>query len=241
MCVLGALLLGGCHVDATATTRMRPNGTGVVEVSVALDPQAVRVAEAGGGKLESRIVTTDLVKAGWAVDPWVRSPDGSAKILARKAFARPSDVATIYAEISGAKGPFRSVRATQRDGFISNEWTFAGTLDMTAPDPGVVSDEQLAQKITGSGFDPAKVQQLLASGISSSLTIKNRAELPNAAPREWTGKVGAATAMRETASKVNPLRASIVVGGVACIVLGLVFFFAGEARSRRVRRRAARR
>ena len=67
--------------------------------------------------------------------------------MARKAFARPDDVATIYTELSGSQGPFKSVRAGQRDGFISNEWTFAGVLDLTKPNAGVLDDEQLAQKI----------------------------------------------------------------------------------------------
>jgi len=237
---LGALLLGGCHVDAVASTRMLPNGTGTVEAIVVLDADAVKAAEAGGAKLENRIVISDLGQAGWEVVPWTRRPDGSATISARKAFRNPGEVGPIYTELSGPNGPFKSIHAGMRDGFVTKQWDFDGMLDLAAPNAGVASDQQLAQKITGQGFDPAKVQELLSGAIGSSITVKNRVELPNASVKEWVGIVGRPVSMRTASSRMDTRRTAFIVGGAVLTGLGLLLFFVGEAIGRRKRRGGSR-
>ena len=219
---------------------MNPNGSGEVEARVTLDPEAARAVVAGGGTLESRIVVTDLAAAGWRVDAWDRRPDGSASLAIHKPFTRPEEVAAIYTELSGENGPFRGVRAAMRDGLVTNDWSFSGELDLTAPNAGVAADPQLAQKITASGLDPSKVQQLLSTAIGSSVVLTNRVELPAGTPEEWTAAGGRSVAMRAETSKFDPSRGLLVIGGVALLVLGLALFFLGEARARRIRRRRAR-
>jgi hypothetical protein len=216
---------------------MQSSGSGEVEARLTLDAEATRAVEAGGATLESRVVLTDLAAAGWQGGAWERRPDGSASVAVVKGFAQPDEVGAIYAELSGENGPFRSVRATMRDGLVTNDWRFTGNLDLRAPNAGVTADAQLAQSITGSGLDPAKVQELLSAAVGSSVVVTNRVELPASAPREWTAEVGKTISMKATSSQFDPTRGLLVIGGGIVVLLGVVLFLAGEARARRVRRR----
>src|SRR5438105_12656811 len=89
------LLLAGCKVDTTVSIKVHKDGSGVVTVTAVLDPDAVKAAEAGGGKLEDRVRLGDLTKARWTVTPWARSADGSAQIVLSKPFRSPAEVAGI--------------------------------------------------------------------------------------------------------------------------------------------------
>ena len=96
--------------------KVRDDGSGVVTVMAVLDPDAVRAAEAGGGKLEDRVRLADLTKAGWTVQPWARAADGSAQIVLSKRFTSPDQVAGIMREVSGTTGPLRDVSVTRDRG-----------------------------------------------------------------------------------------------------------------------------
>ena len=78
------LLAAACKVDTTVTVTMHDDGSGVVTVTAVLDPDAVKAAESGGGKLEERVRLGDLGAHGWTVQPWARAADGSAQITFTK-------------------------------------------------------------------------------------------------------------------------------------------------------------
>src|SRR5262245_57425695 len=99
------LLAAACKVDTTVTVKMHDDGSGVVTVNAALDADAVKAAEAGGGKLEDRVRLADLSKAGWTVQPWARAADGSAQLTLSKPFSSPAQAAAIMKEVSGTAGP----------------------------------------------------------------------------------------------------------------------------------------
>jgi len=63
------LLAAACKVDTTVTVTVHDDGSGVVGVTAVLDPDAVKAAESGGGKLEDRVRLGDLTDAGWTVHP----------------------------------------------------------------------------------------------------------------------------------------------------------------------------
>src|SRR4051794_36481901 len=112
---LGALVvvLTACKADATVTVRMHDDGSGVVAVRVALDADAVRAAEVGGGKLAARVRLGDLTGAGWKATPWKRTPAGGAVLTVAKPFSRPEQVGPIVRELNGAHGPLRGFRASR--------------------------------------------------------------------------------------------------------------------------------
>src|SRR5215510_9777873 len=94
-------LLAGCKVDTAVTVDLRDDGSGVVTVRATLDPDAVRAAESGGGKLEDRVRLSDLRSAGWTVSQWTRTTSGEAQIRLSKPFASVDQVAPIINEVSG--------------------------------------------------------------------------------------------------------------------------------------------
>ena len=118
---------------------MKRNGSGAVTVSVVLDPDAVRTAEAGGGKLEDRVRLSDLAAAHWTVSQWQRALDGSATITATKQFSRPSQVTEIIGEISGPNGPLRDFRATRKRELLKTEYRVSGTASRKPPLDGWIS------------------------------------------------------------------------------------------------------
>ncbi len=105
------VLAAGCKVDTTVSILMRDDGSGMVQVTAALDSDAVRAAEAGGGKLEDRVRLADLGAAGWKVSPWTHASDGSARLRLSKPFDAPAQVHDIVGEISGLTNQHINVSA----------------------------------------------------------------------------------------------------------------------------------
>ena len=99
------LLAAACKVDTTVTVTVHDDGSGVVSVTAALDPDAVKAAESGGGKLEDRVRLGDLAAGGWTVDPWARAADGSAQLTLSKPFDTPEQATAIVKELNGTVGP----------------------------------------------------------------------------------------------------------------------------------------
>lgn len=217
---------------------MQSNGSGVVSVELVLDADAVTISQAAGGTLETRIVTTDLVAGGWEVGAWDRRADGSAALTIQKPFQDPAEVESIYAEITGATGVYSGIRATRDADLVSTRWKFVGTLDSTAMQTKFVSDSELVNSVRNAGADPESVQRLLDGAVSQNVSLHNRVQLPDARVQEWTGQVGARTAMRAESRRMNWTRVALLGAGGALVLIGIAVFLYGEAR--RHRRRSGR-
>ena len=124
------VLAAACKVDTTVAVTVHDDGSGAVDVTAVLDPDAVKATEAGGGKLEDRVRVGDLAAAGWTVQPWARAADGSAKLTLSKPFGTPEQAAAIVKELNGSVGPLRDLTVTRDHGTFSTSYATTGTLDL---------------------------------------------------------------------------------------------------------------
>ena len=216
---------------------MHDDGSGVVTVQAVLDPAAVQVMEAGGGKLEDRVRLTDLAAGGWTVAPWERSADGSAALTLSKPFATPDEVTGIFDEISGTVGPLKNMRAVRDRGTVSTRYDLTGDIDLTAVQTGITADPDVVAKLTGQQVDPAALDAALAAQAADSLSLRVVAKLPGGTTT-YVGEAGKSVPIDASTSVLDVKRIGLVAVAAILFVLALVILFGG--RRRRNRRRMPR-
>jgi hypothetical protein len=226
--------LSACKADTTVTVRMRDDGSGRVAVSVVLDADAVKGAEAGGGKLEERVRVSDLTAAGWTVGAWTRADDGSAALRLSKPFSDPAGATAILAEVSGAVGPLRNLKVTRDEGVVSTKFAVTGTIDLARLGTGVTSDQQLVQSLQGQKVDVNTVDQALQSAARDALSVKVVADLPGGRTTVQ-GKAGASTAVDASSSQVNTTRVGLVALAIVLVAIAIAVLLVPGRRRRRVR------
>jgi hypothetical protein len=231
------LLLAGCKVDTTLTIDVNDDGSGSVRVRVALDADAVKNAEAGGGALEDRVRLGDLQAAGWRVSPWRRAPNGSATVSLRKRFENASGLAGVVAELSGKDGPLRGVSLERDQGFLSTEYKVAGEADLSRLTAGVGNDPELAAQLTGQRVDLAQIDQRLAQQINDAFRFRVRLVFPGGDVTEVEPEPGKKVSLATSATQLDTTRAVLLAGAVVLGVLGIGGFVGGELRGRRRRAR----
>src|SRR5690606_38183981 len=91
---LALLVLTGCRADVTVGVDVEEDGSGVVEVTVELDADAVARVE---GLDDLR--TDDLEDAGWAVAAPEETDDGGLVLVASKPFVDPADLTAVLGEV----------------------------------------------------------------------------------------------------------------------------------------------
>jgi hypothetical protein len=232
-----AFVLAGCKVDTTVTIDMEDDGSGVVTVAVRLDPEAVRATEAGGAKLADRVRLADLANAGWQIGEWVRTPDGAATLELSKAFTAPDQVAGIVAEVSGAAGPLRDVRAARDRGLLSTSYEVTGNVDLAGIQTGLAADPELVAALTGQQVDVNAIDAALLQQVRDSLSVKVDVNLPDASA-SVTGVPGEAVGIDARSSVRDTRRIVLVLLAVALVVIAAVVFVGGSHSRRRARARA---
>jgi hypothetical protein len=230
------IILGGCSARATVRVSMRPDGSGTVQAAVALDADAVQAAEAGGATLEQRVRLSDLHAAGWTVSPWVAGKNGGATLTVTKRFQSPGQVARIAQELSGTTGPLRDFGAARDAAWVGlgHRATLRGTVDLSAAQPGVTTDQQLVASLAGQHVDVNAINLQLLAQLRSSLSVRVVADLPGSR-RTITVQAGKRQQLDAAATTVDPARAVLL--GVALALA----FLAAVVWSRGGRRRAPRR
>jgi hypothetical protein len=234
------LLVTGCRVDATVRVDVEDDGSGEVVVVLDLDADAVQATEAGGGMLEQRVPLSDLEAAGWKLGPWVRADDGSARLTATRAFARPDEVAEIIAEISGPDGPLE-LTLTRDESFYAKQFELEGRADLTQI-TGVAGDQELVDRLAAEGVDVAALDQRLLTELEDSFLLRVAARLPGADAMEWEVAPGEEVEIDASSTSLPVLKGFLLIAGVGLGALALLLLVVGEMRSRRrVNARARRR
>jgi hypothetical protein len=233
-----AALLAGCSVHATLTVTVRADGSGVVAVRLALDPEAVQTAQASGATLEQAVPLTDLRAGGWAVGPWARRKDGSASITLTKPFHDPGQVAAIARQLSGATGPLQGLRASRGGAWLGLGRTTAvrGTLDLRDVTSGVSSDAALRASLASHGINVAAIDEELTAQLRSGFTVSIVANLPGGTQRR---SATAASRVTFDASSTTLDTRRVVLVGAAVVLLALAALAWRRGRRRRTRGRRA--
>jgi hypothetical protein len=235
--VVACLLLAGCKVDTTLTIGVNDDGSGSVWVRVALDADAVKNAEAGGGALEDRVRLGDLQAAGWTVSPWRRAPDGSATVSLRKGFENARGLVGVVAELSGNDGPLRGVTLERDQGLLFTDYKVSGEADLSQLTAGVANDPELVAQLTGQRVDLAQIDQRLAQQIDDAFRLRVRLVFPGGDVTEVEPEPGKKVSLATSASRLDTTRALLLAAAVVLGVLGVFLFVRGEVQGRRRRRR----
>ena len=235
-CFFLVVALAACRVDTTVTVRVRDNGSGRVTARVALDPDAVRAAEIGGGRLEDRVRLGDLAAAGWSSSGWVRTKSGGAVLTVGKPFARAEEAGAVVAELDGPDGPLRAVRVSRGASTFETKWTFSGVGDLRELKTGIGTDPDLLAKLTAARVDVAALDQRLLSRLRDGFRLRVIADLPHAAPREWRVPVGSRVVLREESGLFATGKLLLLLVGIVFALLAIGLLVVGERRDRRRRR-----
>jgi hypothetical protein len=232
------VLAAGCKVDTTVRIKVRDDGSGVVTVTAVLDSEAVKAAEAGGGKVETRVRVGDLTAAGWKVAPWARAADGSAQLMLSKPFDTPAQATRILQEISGTVGPLRDVTVSRDRGVLSTKYGVSGTLDLAQLQTGVTADPQLVANLTNQQVDVTALDQSLLAEIRDSFGLKVVAQLPGGTTTV-VGRAGKSSSIDASTSVLETKRVALIVAALVLVALAvLVLLWPGRRRRRRARRGA---
>jgi hypothetical protein len=184
--VLSLVLVSGCRLQLDVTVDVHEDGSGVVEVVVGLDPDAIRRI---GGDLATVMKVSDLQDAGWVVDGPTKDSDGYTRVRIRHPFGTPAEAAQVFEEIAGKKGPFQHFRVQRDTSLASTTWRFSGTVDFSGG-LEAFGDDGLAAQLDGEplGQSVEDIQKQLGESLSRIIQVRVRARLPGHVTSDATTK-----------------------------------------------------
>jgi hypothetical protein len=236
--VLLVLLCAGCKVDAQTTIKLDDDGSGVVGLRVRLDAEAVALVERGGGKLERRIVLSDLKDEGWQIASWARDPaSGSATLRMTHTFRDEAELRQLIEQIGGKDGIVRDVELTRSRNFLQDRDGVTLVADLTALKSGVRDDEELASKLRDAGVNVDAVDFVLAQQLRKAFSMR----VVLAVPRDKTRSFSVAAGERETvnlsSTKFQTNRLALLLIGAMMVFLALLLYLSASISARRRRTR----
>lgn len=236
LALLAVVLLAGCQVRTEVTLDVAQDGSGTVNVSVGLDPDATSRVPG----LEQELRLDDLRATGWEITGPEVEVDGFTWIRATKPFGSPEEAAGILAEIAGQDGPFRDFAVTRERSFARTEYGFRGTVDFSGG-LEAFGDEALAASLDGEplGEAVAAIEERIGTAVDEAFTFRIAVGLPgevtatNAPTRASNGAVweprlseGRPIALEASSELVRTrtlvLVAVAVVAGLAALAVGIV-------------------
>lgn len=239
LALVALLVLGGCRLRAEINIDVADDGSGSVEVAVALDDAALERRP----DLATELDLADLEATGWVVTGPAREADGDTWLRARHEFANQTELGPLIAEVAGPDGPFRDFDLTRSDAFAETRYDFSGTVDFTGGLESVTDDAELAEVL---GDDPAQVladqvgavvDELVQVRVSVRLpgSITSNAPVQAANGASWSPSVLERDAidLRAAGTVTHPERwALVAVAAAAGLVLVLILSIRLAARRR---------
>jgi hypothetical protein len=248
-----AALVAGCRVQTNVALTQQPNGTGMVQVSVVLDPSAV-AAVGGRAALAAQLQDGDLVAAGWTVSGPVAGPGSTTVVTASHPFVGPEQAGALIADLAGtgpaSSRPFR-LAVTRHSSLWRTTTTLSGQVDLTCG-LGCFGDSGLAAA-TGSdvGVDAGALAkqarqapgQVFGFGVSARLpgsVVRTNAAGHAGGTLEWTPELGRSIQLSAVTQswQWGHVIAASVAGGL--VLVGMAVGGAWWWRRRRHRRRQGR-
>ncbi|MGI8684689.1 MAG: hypothetical protein ACR2MO_06315 [Acidimicrobiales bacterium] len=230
--VLLVLLLTGCRADLSVEIEGTARGAGHVRATVTLDKEAAAQVP----DLAQQLRVDDLEAAGWTVDGPSPAPGeaGGVTLRVTKPFTTPEGAARAIEELSGAGGPFSTLRLTRERGFWKTKTSLTGTVDLTAG-LGAFGDAALTETLGAPnlGLDPAAVERELGKPLAEAVHVELIGRLPGTvtsnAPSSrdgagaWPVVLGATSAVTSSSEAWNVLTLAFAglaaVSGLALLVV----------------------
>lgn len=244
--LLGVIVVGaGCQVRAEVVVDVVADGSGVVDVVVDLDADAVhevpdhdddgaRTAE----DVAALIRLEDLEAAAWRVTSPITTGDGGVRLRASKPFGTADEAEAVLAEVAGADGPLRDLRIDRSTGVGETRLTFSGIADLSGG-LEAFGDDALAAVLDGEpiGEDEAEIERRFGAPLADMFSLVVRADLPGSVEgngagddgTSWAPSLGGSpVAMEATAHQRDRAALVLVVVGVLS-ALGLVVVVVGRS------------
>src|SRR5260221_8884827 len=170
-CALGAVILAGCHTSAKVAVRVRADGSGTIDVDVALD-RAARVAVAGGSSKPGLpdIPIGDLRTRGWTASERA-APGGGEVVRLEKQFVGEAGLTAAFADLDGRSGALREVRVVRTRSLLRDRDGVSLVADLRNLRAGVADDPALAARLRAAGIDVAALDAGLSARIKSSFDL----------------------------------------------------------------------
>ena len=235
---LAVIVLGACRADLSVEVEAAAGGGGHVRATLTLDKEAAAQVP----DLARQLRVDDLERAGWEIDGPEPAEGGAVNLRVAKPFSSPAGAARAIEELSGAGGPFSTLRLTRERGLWKTRTALRGTVDLTAG-LGAFGDAALAEKLGSPnlGLDPAAVERDLGKPLAEAVHVEVVARLPGTVrSNAATTRAGAAVwpvvlgrTARLSASSEAWNVASLAFGGLA-VGSALALLVMLVRRSRRV-------
>lgn len=241
-----ALLLGlvvvatACQVRTTVTVDVAEDGSGSVEVAVALDEAAVaRLPDldgdgtGGAGDLVALVRDDDLEAAGWQVgEP--STDAGQLALRVTRAFGTPEEADLILAQLTGPDGPLSDLHVTRSKAFGRTTYGFTGTADLSGG-LEAFGDADLAAALDGEplGEDAAAIEARVGQPLGDVFAVEVTAVLPGGGDT-WSPRLGDGPVVMQAESTAYdwPVLALAAMAAVSLLALLAVLAVRG-LRSRR--------
>jgi hypothetical protein len=141
-----ALFATGCRVQLETKVAVGFDGSGMVTQGIGFDDAALRRV----GDPLAALRADDLRDAGWKIDAANREGD-LTWVRVHHSFSTPEEGTALLAQLSGPDGPYRAMKISRDDGFLSTSVGVTGQIDTTAG-LAMFGDAQLTSVL---GDDPS--------------------------------------------------------------------------------------
>jgi hypothetical protein len=244
LAVLVLVALAGCEVRTEVNVTVEEDGSGLLELALALDEDALSRRPGVLDELD----LSDLTDTGWEVTGPAEESDGYTWLRARHRFAAPEELGALIEDVAGADGPFRDFRLTREDEFAESRYRFAGTVDFTAGVGALAADPELAEALDAEPLE--LIEQRIGGAIDEMVQVQVAVRLPGSVDSNALTKASNGAVWRPSVvgREVVELRATgtvsrserlvwIGVGAVAAFAL-VLYLLVRAAAWRRSRRRS---
>jgi hypothetical protein len=172
LALLVLVALAGCEVRTELNVTVDEDGSGHLELAVALDEDAMSRRPG----LLDELDLSDLTDTGWEVTGPAEEADGATWIRARHEFGTPEELGTLVDEVAGDQGPFRDFRLTREDAFAERRYRFTGTVDFTAGVGALADDPELAEALDAEPIE--LLEQRLGAAIDEMVEVQVAVRMP---------------------------------------------------------------
>lgn len=172
LAALALVVLAGCQLRTELLIDVHDDGTGVVELGVALDDAAL---EREPTVLETLDVD-DLIDAGWEVTGPAREADDLTWVRARHRFDVVDEIGPLVDQVAGADGPFRDFEVVIDSSLLRRQHRFTGTVDFSSGAAAVVADDAVDEAVGADTID--LLEERFGAAIDEAVEVRVGVRLP---------------------------------------------------------------
>lgn len=170
--VLAGLLVAGCQVRTELNVTVEEDGSGTVELAVALDEDALSRRP----DVLEELDLSDLADTGWEIVGPEEEVDGWTWLRASHEFGTPEELGVLVGEVAGERGPLRDVELRRSDAFAETRYDFSGTVDFTAGAGALADDPELAEALEAQPIE--LLEERLGAAVDEMIEVHVAVRLP---------------------------------------------------------------